>query len=56
MNEEELKIAIGCIKVHKGGVAMMNGEVFHMAVVNDKKDIIGTVKCDGDGVSRFYAV
>ena len=54
MTENELRTAMECVKIHRGAVAMMKGEYFHMAVVNSKKEIIGTVKCDKDGESRFF--
>ncbi len=56
ISEEDLKTAIDCIRIHRGGVAMMKSQRFHMAVVNENEKIIGTVKRNGDGVSMFYHV
>ena len=56
MSDEELKIALECVRIHRGAVAMMGGESFHMAVINARGDIIGTVRCDSKKKSKFYAV
>ena len=56
MTEEDLRCAMECVRVHRGSVAMMKGERFHMAVIGTKGEIIGSVKCDKDGCSKFYAV
>lgn len=56
MTDTDLRYAMECVRVHRGAVAMMKGERFHMAVIGKSGDIIGTVKCDKKGSSNFYAV
>ena len=56
MTDKELRIACECVRVHMGAVSMMGREVFHMAVMDENKVLIGTVKCDDKSISRFYPI